>query len=181
VTRLGGGCFPSELPRLLSLMLRESLRFSSWGTEGRLSVSGTRTTETQGPLAGCGASQHPVPSPVSPALCPTSLCSCPPFHQLAVPCSRGCHSPQGVLSVLGPSAAGTSRAPGRRGGTRAVLSITLGSGSSETDWRSSCRRYPKKVLERFSLRSFLRSSLSEVRGAGFGVGGASVLWSSCGW
>ena len=62
-----------------------------------------------------------------------------------------------------------------------MLSITLGSGSSETDWRSSCRRYPKKVLERFSLRSFLRSSLSEVRGAGFGVGGASVLWSSCGW
>lgn len=59
-----------------------------------------------------------------------------------------------------------------------MLSITLGSGSSEIDWRGSCRRYPKKVLERFSLRSFLRSSLSEVRGAGFGVGGASVLWSN---
>lgn len=59
-----------------------------------------------------------------------------------------------------------------------MLSITLGSGSSEMDRRGSCRRYPKKVLERFSLRSFLRSSLSEVR---FGVGVASVLWSNCGW
>lgn len=53
--------------------------------------------------------------------------------------------------------------------------ITLGSGSSGTDRRVSCRQYPKKVLERFSLRSLLRSSPSAVRGAGFGVGGASVL------
>lgn len=60
-----------------------------------------------------------------------------------------------------------------------MLSITLGSGSSEMDWRGSCRQGPKMELERFSLRSFLWSSLSERRGAGFGVGGASVLWGDC--
>lgn len=65
---------------------------------------------------------------------------------------------------------------GPQGSTRAELSITLGSGSSEMDWRGSWRRGPKMELTRFSLRSFLWSSLSEGRGAGFGVGGASVLW-----
>lgn len=60
-------------------------------------------------------------------------------------------------------------------GPRAVLSITLGSGSSEMDWRGSCRGL-KMELVRFSLCSFLWSLLSEGRGVGFGVGGASVLW-----
>lgn len=57
-----------------------------------------------------------------------------------------------------------------------MLSITLGSGSSEMDWRGSCCRGLKMELAQFSLCSFLWSSLSEGRGAGFGVGGVSVLW-----
>lgn len=39
-SRLGGGCFPSQLPKLLSLMLRDSLRLSSWGRERGLSARG---------------------------------------------------------------------------------------------------------------------------------------------
>lgn len=105
----------------------------------------------QEPLAGLDAPQPPVCRALGPARLP--LCPCSP-----------------------PSARS------EQGGCRAVPgTITLGSGSSGTDRRVSCRQYPKKVLERFSLRSLLRSSPSAVRGAGFGVGGASVLQRDRGW
>lgn len=48
--------------------------------------------------------QHPARSPGSPALCPTSLHSCPSCHQLWLP-----PAPQGVLAVLKPAAAGWAR------------------------------------------------------------------------
>lgn len=177
--------------------------------ESPLRILGCRG-EAQHPGGGQAASQHPQPrerrrlrqgvmlpstlpaaqrqprappAPCPPTLPPLPSAGCTLQHELPP-------APQGVPAAVGlgqglPVQQGACRsvsgAPGRRGGTGAVLSITLGSGSSEMEWRGSCRRYPKKVLERFSLRSFLRSSLSEVRGAGFGVGGASVLWSNCGW
>lgn len=108
----------------------------------------------------------------------------PALHPSSPPCSRGCTSPSrvshpgwGLVLQAGPGVLGAAGHPGEcEQGPRAVLSITLGSGSSEMDWRRSCRRGPKMELERFSLCSLLWSSLSEGRGAGFGVGGASVLW-----
>lgn len=149
MSRLGGGRFPSELPRLLSLMLQESLRFSSWGTEGRLSTSGSQAASQDPQPQECG---RPWWRAMLPSTLPTDpwVSSLVPHQTLLLPSlpsalqqgaatspSRG---PVWVLDQLGQGLwvqqdtwGSTSGALGRRGGTRAVLSITLGSGSSEMD------------------------------------------------